>query len=82
MKKSQLIQLINEVIKENEYTVSPSNARAAKHIYLDKPWTGCKNSEDWVNLAIMALDQAGLLAGSQEKVRQVVNLFPEISGKI
>lgn len=82
MKKSQLIQLINEVIKENEYPVSDSEKRAAQHIYLNNPGTGCKTTEDWVNLAIMALDQAGLLAGNQHKVRQVVNSFPEISGKI
>jgi hypothetical protein len=80
-KKNKLQEIIRATIKEvlsEEF--SPSEKRAYRHIY--NVQDGCKTTEDWVNLAIAALDQAGLRPSNQLKLRQIIDTFSEISGKI
>ncbi len=42
------------------------------HIYIPGP-NRCQTVEDWIELAIAALDQAGFYPSAQDKVRALVN---------
>ena len=62
---------------EHTHTAGPVlafsyNPRVDRHIYGIKG--GCESSQDWRDLAIAAMDQAGCPVSQQEEIRELLAL--------
>lgn len=65
----QWVKLVQRLdVRKPQYS-----AKVDHHIYLHPFEGGCSTPDEWVELALAALDQAGLTVDQQEQVQKLVD---------